>query len=375
MVSTGRKDPVLVVVQLSGGNDFLNTLVPYGDGRYYDHRPALGLREWRLLPVDGNVAFHHNLAPLKEMYDQGKVAVMQGIGYPDSSRSHFLSMSMWHNCSPNNPGEDGWLGRVIGEIDPGHENVLTGINFGRGLPRAMVAKGIPVTSLGDLSNYGLMYGLDDQEEALRRFKEMYAPAPGSPVMQYLSETGMGLVSGAEELKRMVPAEHETNVEYGASEISRVLRDVARIHLAGVGTRVFYASHGGYDTHAAQLSAHEKLLSELSRALVDFYQDLEDHGAADEVVTLVFTEFGRRVRDNGGGTDHGTAGGAFVIGNAVNGGLFGDYPSLKPGHLRDGEDLEHSYDLRGLYATLLEQWMGLDATPFVGGTFEQTRVFR
>ena len=375
MVSKGTKNHVLLVIQLSGGNDFLNTLVPYSDGRYYDYRPALSLRESRLLPINSEVAFHHSLAPFKELYDLGKVAVVQGIGYPDSSRSHFLSMSMYHNCSPDNPSEEGWLGRVIGEIDPRHDNVLTGVNFGRGLPRAMVAKGVPVTSLGNLSNYTLMYGLENQEQALGMFKEMYASGSGSQVMKYMSETGMGLVSGAEVLKRKVPSKHRTNVEYGGSEISRVLRDVARIHLAGVGTRIFYANQGGYDTHGAQVSAHEKLLTELSRAVFDFYQDLENHNAGDEVLTLIFTEFGRRVQDNGSGTDHGTAGVAFVIGNAVNGGLASEYPSLAPRSLRDGEDLYHTYDLRGMYSTLLEKWMGIDAPRFVGGTFEQLDILR
>ncbi len=372
-----RKDPVLVVVQLSGGNDFMNTVVPYTDPHYYDHRPTLGVPEDKLIPINEDLAFHANAEPLKEFWDEDRLAIVQGVGYPNSSRSHFRSMYIWHTCEPEKISTEGWLGMVTGQIDSHKENVLTSVNFGRGLPQALVSKGVPVTSVGNLDNYGLMTGLDDDADrngALERFKEMYAPAVGTgPVMDYLSETGLGVLQGADVLKR-VPGMYKSEVEYAGNEIARGLRDVARVHLADLGTRVFYTNHNNYDTHSNQGPTHSTLLGDLSRAIMDFFQDLEDHDAADNVTMLVFTEFGRRVADNGSGTDHGAGGGAFLIGNHVKGGLYAEYPSLAPTELIDGEDLQHTYDYRGLYSSILEQWMGLDAVPIVGGSFEQIPVF-
>ncbi len=326
--------------------------------------------------LNDEIGLHPGATAFKQLYDEGRLAIVLGVGYPNPSRSHFLSMLKWHTCEPLKPATEGWLGKVIREFDPEHENVLTGVNFGAGLPQAVVSRGVPVTSLGDLDNYGLMYGISDQEEALQQFKQMYGSTVGAgPVMEYITETGLGLVAGAEELKRKVPRSYESDVEYGNNEIAGVLRDVARVHLAGVGARVFYVNQGGYDTHAGQMSTHGTLLRDLSRAVADFYQDLEDHDAADDILTMVFTEFGRRVADNGSGTDHGAAGVAFLIGNRVRGGLYGEYPALERGSLLNGEDLDHTYDFRGLYATVLEQWLGLDATNIVGGTFEQIPAMR
>lgn len=374
---SSNKDPILVVVQLSGGNDFMNTVVPYNDSHYRDWRPSLGVAEEDILPIDGGLGIFNAASPLKEFYDKGDMAIIQGVGYANGSRSHFRSMYIWHTCEPEKLVTEGWLGKTVGEFDPNHENVLTGVNFGRGLPQAMVSKGVPVTSVGDLDNYGLMSGISEDDgriEALDRFKEMYAPAMGTgPVMEYLSQTGLGVLSGGDILKT-VPSQYKSNVEYAGNEIATSLKDVVRVLTADVGTRIFYTQHGGYDTHANQGPTHPQLISDASRAIMDFYQDLEDHDAADNVVTLVFTEFGRRVADNGSGTDHGAGGGAFLIGKPVKGGLYAEYPSLDPKKLENGEDLAHTYDFRGLYSTILEQHLGLDATPIVGGTFEQVPAF-
>lgn len=376
-MSQNGKPPVLVVVQLSGGNDFVNTVVPYTNGDYYDARPNIVVKEDEVLPIDDTLGFNIHAAPLKELYDKGKVAVVQGVGYPDSSRSHFRAMYDWHTCEPDLTGGDGWVGKAVRELDPGGENVLTGVNHGKALPHAMVAGGVDVTTIADLDDYGLMTGLseDDQRNAaLQLFKDLYAPATGTgPVMDYLSQTGLGVLKGADILKK-APAMYESDVEYASNAFAQNLRDVARVHLADLGTRVFYTTHGGYDTHAAQVGTHEKLLGELSGAVMDFYQDLADHDAAEEVLVLVFTEFGRRAKDNGVGTDHGSGGGAFLIGEKVKGGLYAEYPPLAPGEWLNGEDLRHTFDFRGLYGTVLEQWMGLDPVPLVGGAYEQIEPF-
>ena len=373
-----EKKKVLVVVQLTGGNDFMNTLVPYTNPMYYDCRPTVGIPQEDVLPINDTLAFHPKMGPLKEMYDQGNVAIIQGIGYPDSNRSHFRGMDIWHTCTPDKISTEGWLGKAIKELDPNKENVLTGVNIGRGLPRAMTAPGVPIASVGDLDNYGLMTGMQQERQrlnALEAFKDIYSQAIGTgPVREYLAQTGMDVLKGADILKE-APGMYSSDVEYADNPIAQSLRDVARIHLADMGSRVFYTQQGGYDTHANENPTQPPLLSDLSGAIMDFFQDLRDHKSSEEVVMLVFTEFGRRMRDNGSGTDHGTGGGAFLIGDNIKGGLYSEYPSLEPDQWARGEDLAHTYDFRGAYATLLEQWMEIEAAPIVNGNFEQLQPFK
>ena len=368
--------PVLVVVQLSGGNDFLNTLIPYTNPVYYDVRKNVGIPQEQALPINDTLAFHPQAEPLKKMFEDGDVAVIQGIGYENSSRSHFRAMDIWHTCEPDKIGTEGWIGKAIRELDPGKDNVLTGVNFGRGLPRALSAPGVPISSVGDLDNYGLMTGIEDQyrKEALGIFKDMYAPAIGSgPVMDYLSQTGSDVLRGADILKQ-APAKYSSSIEYADNSIAKSLRDIARVHLAGLGTRIFYANHGGYDNHANEYPDHPRLMTELSGAIMDFFDDLREHNASENDSMLIFTEFGRRMKDNGSGTDHGSGGGAFLIGDKVKGGLYAEYPSIEPSDWLYGEDMEHTYDYRGLYSTVLEQWLNLSAPEIVGGTYEQLPAY-
>ncbi len=372
MTST-KKDPVLVVLQLSGGNDAVNTVVPYGDPLYADRRPTVRVPDEAVLKLSGHVGFNPAMAPLKELYDQGKVAVVQGIGYPNPNRSHFRSMDIWHTCEPDKVGLEGWIGRAIRDVDPNAENVLTGVNFGRGLPRSMAAPGVPVASVGNLETYGVLTGIEEEErdEALDLFSRMYSPAVGrGQVLDYLSHTGMDALKGADILAT-APEKYSSTVEYGNDTVAQYMRNIAMTHLAGLGTRFLYttAPYNSFDTHAGQLVGHAKLWSDTSTAISDFYQDLKEHDAADSVVLLVFTEFGRRVNDNGSGTDHGSGGVAFVVGDPVKGGLYGEYPSLATDKLLEG-DLHFNNDFRGLYSTLLEKWMGIDSKQVVGGTFEQ-----
>ena len=269
---------------------------------------------------------------------------------------------------------DGWLGKTIRDLDPNKENILTSVNFGRGLPRALAASGVSVASVGDLSNYGVLTGIqgaDDRSEALDIFARMYAPMIGSgPVSDYLSQTGLDALKGADILST-APQTYSSSVEYGGSLFAQWLKSIAQVHLAGFGTRVLYTgvNPGTFDTHANQNVNLPKLWGDVTSAIGDFYDDLKEHDANEEVVILLFTEFGRRVQENGSGTDHGSGGVAFVIGDAVKGGLYGEYPSLEPEKVDQG-DLQWNNDFRSTYATLLEQWMGLDANPILGGTYEQ-----
>ncbi len=373
-MTASEKERVLVILQLSGGNDGLNTIVPYADPLYMDNRPAVSIPADQVMPINDHIGFNPAMGPIKELYDQGKVAIIQGIGYPNPSRSHFRSMDIWHTCEPDKLGSEGWVGRAIRDADPNKENVLTGVNFGRGLPRALAAPGVPVASVGNLETYGVLTGIkgeDQRAEALEVFSNIYSPAIGRDVvMDYFVQTGMDALKGADILST-APEKYSSTVEYGGNTVAQYMRNIAQVHLAELGTRFLYttAPYNSFDTHAAQAGPHARLCAEWSNAVSDFYDDIKEHGAEKEVVVLVFSEFGRRVHDNGSGTDHGAGGIAFVIGDAVKGGLYGEYPSLAPEKLVEG-DLEYNNDFRGTYATLIERWMGLDSKPIVGGSFEQ-----
>ena len=374
MVST-YKDPVLVIIELTGANDYLNTIVPYNDPLYWDNRPKVHISQDELLLIDDNLAFRSDIEPLRDIYEKGNMAIIHGIGFENSPRSHFRAMDIWHTCEPDSIGVNGWLGQVIQALDPRGENVLMGVSLGQGLPRAMTKRGVPVTSVNHLPTYGVLSsnpGITSEEDRfqmLNSFSRMYSPTIGAgPTMDYLAQAGQDALKGA-DIIRVAPQNYYSSVEYANNNISRRLRDVAQVHLAGLGTQVFYTAHGSFATHYDQMGSHAKLWMELSTAVNDFFADLEEHDASDEVVIMVFSEFGRRVRDNGTGTDHGAAGVAFVIGDQVNGGMYGSYPSLKPEDLTQG-DLEPNYDFRGLYSSLIERWLRIDPVPIVGGTFEQ-----
>ena len=370
-----KKDPVVVILQLTGANDYLNTIIPYTNGEYYDNRPKVHIPQDAVLPIDDELAFNPNMAPLKKMYDDGNVAIIHGIGFENSPRSHFRAMDIWHTCEPDVVGTEGWVAKVVRDLDPAGENVLKCVNFGQGLPRALALRGVPITSVSNLESYGVMSSVpgmtseQDRARLLDRFARMYAPAIGTgATMDYLGQTGRDALRGADIIKA-APEQYTSTIEYADNGIAKYLRDVARVHTANLGTQIFYTAHGPFDTHFNQPPMHARLWTEVSGAISDFFDDLREHDAADNIVMMIFTEFGRRVRDNGTGTDHGAGGGAFIIGDNVKGGMYGTYPSLKPEDLNQG-DLDPSYDFRGFYSSVIDQWLGLDPVPIVGGQFEQ-----
>jgi uncharacterized protein (DUF1501 family) len=376
MTST-KKDPVLVVLQLTGGNDYFNTVIPYNDSLYYDNRPVVKYEREDIIKIDDEIGLMPNMAPVKELYDQGKVAIVHGVGYQNSPRSHFRSMDIWHTCEPDKVGTEGWLGRVAREMDPNKENVLTAINFGHGLPRALAVPGVPVAAIADLSTYGLLTSISDQSQrakALDLFSRMYSPTVGgSFVTDYLRTTGMDAMIGADIVK-VAPERYSSNVEYPNSPIARHLRDIAQVYMADLGTRIFYTQHGSFDTHAGEMAGHPVLWKDVSEAISAFFQDLQEQGTGENVVMYLFSEFGRRVHDNGSGTDHGAAGATFFIGNQVKGGIYGEYPSRKNEDLEQG-DLVPNRDFRGDYATIVEDWFGMDSKPIVNGGFEKLSVLK
>ena len=379
MVST-KKDPTLAVVFLSGGNDVMNTLIPYDDPNYWDRRPNVRIPEDQIVPFTDGLGFHPAFAPMKRFWDEGKMAIILGTGYPHGTMSHFRSADIWATCEPVELLMDGWLGRTIQALDPNVENVLTGVNFGRGLPRAMAKEGVPVASVGDLSMYGLMTDFEKEEErkeALDLFGRMYAPRVGTgPVDGFIRSLGTAALKGADILAT-APSKYQSDVEYEVGNVGEYLKDMVQVHNAGFGTKIMFTQspYNQWDTHANQLGAnllargHGALLANQANNCDSFFTDLRNLDISDNVTMLIYSEFGRRAQDNGSGTDHGAGGAAFVIGDHVKGGLYGEYPSLKESELDDDGNLTWSVDFRSIYTTLLERWMGLDAKPIVGGSYE------
>jgi len=383
-----NKPPILVVLQLGGGNDVLNTVIPYADSRYYDSRKHVRIAEDQVLKIDDHYGFHPSMAALKPFWDDGKMAIINGIGYPNPNYSHFRSMDIWYTAEPDKISTDGWLGQTVRELDPKADNVLTAVNFGRGLPRALSLSGVPVASVAQLDSYGLLTSLssvDQRNTALEVFSCMYDDGfnddknvrqmrrvhpedPMNQVMHYMGQTGLDAQKGADILITSLD-KYSSTVQYPKSQIADSLKGIAQVKLADLGTRVFYTSHGTFDTHANQLPAHALLWQEVSEAVSAFFADLRAHDAADDVIMLMWTEFSRRVKDNGAGTDHGAGGAAFLVGDPVKGGWYGEYPSLKESDLTIG-NLQYNNDFRSTYSSILERWMQVEAKPIVNGSFEQ-----
>jgi uncharacterized protein (DUF1501 family) len=371
-MATAQKDPVLVVLQLTGGNDYLNTVIPYNNPLYQDNRKAVGIPEGQILAFDNEYGFPSYLAPLKKIWDDKKLAIMHGVGYLDSPRSHFRSMDIWHTCEPDKVGTEGWLGRVVREFDPKKENVVTCVSMGPSLFRALSVPGVPVACVaGPLETYGFLPGIQEKAQRqmiLDRFSRMYTPEPGSGVMEYLGTTGQDSLLGADILK-VAPIKYKSEVKYPDTPIGRKLKGIAQVHCADLGTRVFYCDYGSFDTHAGQGPLHQSLWTAVNEGLDAFMTDIRQQNHSDNVIVLMFSEFGRRVRDNGSGTDHGAAGATFVLGDKVKGGHYGEMPSLDAGKLVQG-DLNPNMDFRDIYSTILEKWLKLDPVPIVNGTYEQ-----
>ena len=268
-----QKDPVLVVLQLTGGNDYLNTVIPYNNSLYRDNRKAVGIAEGDMITLDQAHAIPQYMAPLKKFWDDDKLAIMHGVGYLDSPRSHFRSMDIWHTCEADKVGTEGWLGRVVREFDPKKENVVTAVSFGPCLFRALAVPGVPVACVaGPLEQYGFLPTIRDQAQRLKvleTFSHMYQPIEGSGVMEYLGTTGLDGLKGADILK-VAPGLYKSSVQYPNSTIAQKLRGIAQVHLAGLGTRVFYCDHGSFDSHAGQSPLHAGLWTQVTEGSGSLY---------------------------------------------------------------------------------------------------------
>lgn len=371
---TGKDGPILVVLQLAGGNDGLNTVVPYSDDAYYAARPKIGIARNNTLKMNDRIGLHPKLAGLRGLYDSGDLALIQGVGYPNPNRSHFRSTDIWQTATDSDKVDrHGWLGRYFDSCCGGQDPAV-GVSIGKQSPMAFSAstpKGItfsrpeqfrfiaegasdPAASEELFRDMNSMEsGPDDNAGSTVQSVGSASAMVGGDTMDYLRRTALDAQVSSDrilEVTRRVKA----SSGYPSSQLASSLSLVARLIAGGMPTKVYYVSQGGYDTHSGQAGAHERLMNDLDTALSAFVSDLKSQGNFDRVMLMTFSEFGRRVAENNsGGTDHGAAAPMFVLGGGVKPGIYGKQPSLT--ELTDG-DLFYNVDFRNVYATVLEKWM-------------------
>ena len=367
--AAAQSNRILVVFEWFGGNDGLNTIVPYGDPAYYEHRPTIGIPEKSLLKIDAQFGWHKSMAGMKHLYDEGKVAIVQGVGYDRPSFSHFTSMSFWHTAAPNSGNEYGWIGRTASALDPSgaRENMIVNVSDSQSLA-VKAEKHVPLVFV-DPTRF--QRGLFAQEKAPI---EMLAAqrAPVGDAHKYVLEVTRSAAQ-ASEVVRAAWSQYKgkDNPDLRLLDLDKV----AALIEADFPTTLYYVPLRGslFDTHVNQAAPHDRQLEYCSDAIAGFFQEMKRIGRADDVVMYVHSEFGRRVPENTSlGTDHGTAQVNFVIGNAVKGGLYGKPPSLTD--LVLGGNLETTTDFRRVYATLIGEWMGADAAKVLGQKFEPLAMF-
>jgi uncharacterized protein (DUF1501 family) len=357
-----RDGRVLVVVQLDGGNDGINTVVPFADEGYAKHRKVLRLPKERLIKVNGTVGLHPSLGDFGKLLEAGKLTVVQGVGYPNPNRSHFRSMAIWHTARLDAEEQAGlgWLGRGLDEV-PKASSLLVGAGPP---PVALRGRRAVASAVERIEDFTLAAGADPRKALPRN-------EPADELAAFVRRSMLDAYATADRLK--AAAGDGDGARYPQSGLANRLRLIARLLKTGVGARVFYTTQGSYDTHSAQLFTHANLLFELAGAVKAFLDDLTTARLADRVAILCFSEFGRRVQENGSsGTDHGTAGPVFLAGPSVKGGLVGQTPSLMD---LEAGDLKMSLDFRRIYAAVLKDWLGLPARTALAGTFDLLPLFR
>ena len=377
-LDSSKKNRILVVLQLSGGNDGLNTLIPFADPNYSQLRPSLGFAANEVLHLTDSVGLNPNLSKLKTMYDQGKVAVVQGVGYPNPNRSHFRSMDIWHSARPDTFERSGWLGRYVSACECARDNALPAISVGDQLNTMFWTDTTLVPAVASIGAFSFLTDTkykNDRTFQMRTLQNIYSQAGNWSAYEGLIRRGtLQALAGSDELQK-VAASYQSPVQYPANNgLANQLKMVAQVIAGNLGTRLFSVSMGGYDTHANQKPTQDKNLAQLGDALEAFMQDLANMQQQDNVVIMAFSEFGRRVKQNGsGGTDHGTAEPMFIIGNKVQGGLYGTYPSLSD--LDNNGDLKFNADFRSVYAGVLKDVVGADPAPILAGSFDPISVMR
>jgi uncharacterized protein (DUF1501 family) len=367
------EDHTLVVIQLAGGNDGLNTVIPYGDRSYYNRRPQLAIKQSDALEIPGADGFglHPNLTGLLELIDNKQAAIVQGVGYPNPNRSHFTSTDIWHTGNHNGQGY-GWLGKYFDNTCAGKPNPKGSIAIGNKAPLALHGKTQKAVNFeteklfrwaGGTVDSSLEKTYDEINRKENTAKEI------DTQLDFLVRTSLDAQVSSDKIRAAVSK--QPLISYPDGELSKQLQLIGSMIRADLPTRVYYASLGGFDTHANQLNSHANLMRQVGNALNAFQKDLSKQGNTGKVMTMVFSEFGRRVAQNGSaGTDHGTAAPMFLIGDNVQHGLLGKHPSLT--NLDQG-DLKFNTDFREVYAAVLENWMGADSKAILGKKYKKANV--
>jgi uncharacterized protein (DUF1501 family) len=355
---------VLVVIQLDGGNDGLNTVIPHADENYPRFRRELRIKANEILKLNESIGLHPGMKPAAELFEDGRLTIVQGVGYPNPNRSHFESMSIWHHArlAAEDHDGNGWLGRAAEHLPARSGSLADAIYVG--------ADAVPVALRGRRANAVSLQNESDLQLAGDALASSAAPAASPDLAAFVERTLAQSFAAARQFKESNSNSKSTS-KYPASPLAEKLELISRLLKLGGGTRIYYVSQPGYDTHAAQAYAHYELLDEFSFALKAFLDDLQAAQLADRVLVLAFSEFGRRVQENASaGTDHGAAAPIFLAGAPVKPGIVGSHPSLTD--LDDG-DLKAALDFRQVYATLLHQWLRLDSQALLHGQFAELNL--
>ncbi|HYP27634.1 MAG TPA: DUF1501 domain-containing protein [Blastocatellia bacterium] len=381
---------VLVVIQLSGGNDGLNTVIPYTDPNYRRLRPNLGFKEadlkdgqGRSTIISNQFGFHPALAEVKQLFDDGKVAVVLGVGYPEPSQSHFLSEDYWHTANLVDGKGSGWLGRYAEEALAGQAGFHAAAIGGR-LPRTLMSDRFVVPSIFNFSDYGFRTSPAfpaNRPNKLAAMNALYSRRfPEGSFKGVAGGVGFDAVSGSIRLTEAIQGYTSTVVYPDSNPLARAMKMVAQMIVTIPEANLLHAEVGGFDNHAEQITdtnmsgLHALLLQNFSQAVKLFHDDMAEHGLADNVLILPWSEFGRRPEENGSrGTDHGSSSCMFVIGNKVRGGLYGEQPSLAAADLDVSGNLKSKVDFRSVYATVLEDWLDADSNAILRGRFDNLGV--
>ena len=395
--ATGKDGTILVVLQMAGGNDGINTVVPYANDFYHKARPTLGLSASNILKLDGNVGLHGALKGFKDLYDGGQLSVIQGVGYPNPNRSHFRSTEIWATASDSERFEKyGWLGRYFDSNCSGADPAV-GVAVSRQLPQSFWSNSGKGICFDNPANYRFFSGEhphpgqpDMMEDSYKKMNEVEMTAHddnsggsigmlsgakamhGGRSVDFIERTALDAQVSSDEV-RGIAGRVQNSATYPATQLGNSLKLVAKLIGGGLPTRIYYASQGGYDTHTNQIGTQQRLLTDLGDSMKAFTDDLKAQGNMSRVLIMTFSEFGRRVQENAnGGTDHGAAAPMFIVGDKVKAGLLGAYPSLAPADLFQG-DIKFTTDFRSVYAGVLENWLKTKSAPVLGREFAPLAV--
>jgi uncharacterized protein (DUF1501 family) len=397
-IATGKDGTILVVLQMAGGNDGINTVVPYASDYYHQARPRIGLGADKVLKLSDQVGFHPAMTGFKDLYDSGNLSVVQGVGYPNPNRSHFRSTEIWQTAADSDKFEKyGWIGRYF-DNDCGGCDPTVGVAVEQQLPQSFFSKTLKGVCMTNPQNYRFMPGdhphagqPDMVETSYEKLNDITVttaadensggsigmlpsamPMTGGRAVDFIERTALDAQVSSDEI-RSIAARVQNQSQYPASQLGNSLKLVAKLIGGGLPTRIYYVSQGGYDTHTNQVATQQRLLGDLGSSVKAFVDDMKAQGNMQRVLVMTFSEFGRRVAENAnGGTDHGAAAPMFIVGNKVSAGLLGAYPSLAPQDLFQG-DVKYNVDFRSVYASVLENWLKTKSAPVLGRQFTPLKV--